>query len=336
LIIEETMFSSRIARALLWLCAAAALVPGVSFAQQFPSKPIRLLLGYSPGGGMDTLARLYAPKLQEILGVPIVIENRPGASELMAAQPVMHAPPDGYTLWLGSGGALVQGPGVEVRPDLPHPLKNFTPIALIAEGEAVLLVRNGVSANAMSELVSYAKANPGKLNYGSAGVGSGSHLTVEYLMALTGASMSHIPYKGDADSTRAAMAGDVDFVMAMVQTAVPLVTQGKLKPIAVTGPQRVEPLPNLPTVAESGVPELRAVGSYTFYGLMGPARMPPAVVQRLNDAFVKVAAMPDVAQKLRDVSLRPNNGSAAAFSQYIEKELAKWQEVRGKVKVGTY
>lgn len=327
------MFVSRFARALLLVCVAA-LSPALSSAQQFPSKPIRILLGYAAGGGMDSLARLYQPKLQEILGTPVVIENRPGASELMAALPTLNAPADGYTLWIGSGGALTQGPSV--RNDLPYnTLKNFTPIALIAEGEAVLLVKKDSPMNSMGDLVSYAKANPGKLNYGSAGVGSGSHLTVEYLMSLTGGAMLHIPYKGDVESTRDAMAGNVDFVMAMVQTAAPLVAEGKLKPIAVTGSQRVKALPDLPTVAESGVPELKGVGSYTFYGLMGPAGMPPAVVQRLNEAFNKVAAMPDVAQRLREVSLRPANASPAAFSQYLEKETVKWQQLRGKVKIGS-
>lgn len=327
------MRTSRLARTILFVCAAA-LTPVLASAQQFPSKPIRILLGYAAGGGMDTLARLYQPKLQEILGVPVVVENKPGASELMAALPTLNAPADGYTLWIGSGGALTQGPSV--RSDLPYStLKNFTPIALIAEGEAVLLVKKDAPVQSMEQLVSYAKANPGKLNYGSAGVGSGSHLTVEYLMSLTGGSMLHVPYKGDVESTRDAMAGNVDFVMAMVQTAAPLVNEGRLKAIAVTGPQRVKALPDLPTVMESGVPELKGVGSYTFYGLMGPAGMPPAVVQRLNEAFVKVASMPDVAKRLSDVSLRPSNASPAAFTQYLESETANWQKLRGKVKVGS-
>lgn len=327
------MLSSRLARTFLFLCATA-LTPVLACAQQFPSKPIRILLGYAAGGGMDTLARLYQPKLQELLGVPVVVENKPGASELMAALPTLNAPADGYTLWIGSGGALTQGPSV--RSDLPYTtLKNFTPIALIAEGEAVLLVKKDSPVHSMDDLVSYSKANPGKLNYGSAGVGSGSHLTVEYLMSLTGGAMLHVPYKGDVESTRDAMAGNVDFVMAMVQTAAPLVTEGRLKAIAVTGSQRVKALPDLPTVAESGVPELKGVGSYTFYGLMGPAGMPAAVVQRLNEAFVKVANMPDVAKRLSDVSLRPSNASPAAFTQYLEKETANWQKLRGKVKVGS-
>lgn len=327
------MLRAKFIRTFLLTCAAATLIPGTSFAQQFPSKPIRILLGYSPGGGMDTLARLLQPKLQEILGTSVVIENKPGASELLAATPTMHAPADGYTLWVGSASSLVQGPGV--RSDLPYTLKNFTPIALMAEGEAILLVKKDSPLNSVKDLVSYAKANPGKLNYGSAGVGAGSHLTVEYLMSLTGGSMSHIPYKGDVESTRDAMAGSLDFVMAMVSTAAPLVTEGKLKALAVTGPQRIKALPDLPTVAESGVPELASSGAYTFYGLMGPAGMPPAVVQRINEAFSKVAAMPDVAQRLREMNLRPSTISPAAFTQYLEKEAARWQQLRGKVKVGS-
>lgn len=329
------MQSSKLIRALIGLCLVAPLLlPASAPAQQLSSKPIRLLVGYSPGGGMDSLARLYAAKLPDLLHVPVVVENRPGASEVLAATPVMNAAPDGHTLWIGSGGALTQGPGV--RTDLPYdPLKSFTPIALIAQGEAVFLVRKDAPMNSMGDLITYAKANPGKLTYGSAGLGSGSHLTSEYILTLTGASILHVPYKGEAESTRDTMAGNVDVTMAMVATAVPLISDGKLKPLAVTGTQRVKSLPNLPTVAESGVPELREVGSYTFYALMGPPGMSPALVKQLNEAFNKVAQMPDVAQRLQDVSLRPGNGSPEAFAKQLEEDLAKWKKLRGKVKVGS-
>lgn len=324
---------SRSVRLLIGTCAMLAMMPFATAAEQYPSRPIHLLLGYAAGGGMDYLARLIGPKLEQQLGVPVVIENRTGASELMASRPVMTAAPDGYMLWLASGGAAVQGPGV--RTDLHYdPLKDFTPIALLAEGEAVLLVNNAAPVKSMKDLAAYTKAHPGKLSYGSAGVGSGSHLTVEYLMSLTGGSMLHVPYKGDVESTRDAMAGNVDFVMAMVQTSTPLVKEGRLTALAVTGPQRVQSLPDVPTVAESGIPELAKVGSYTFYGVMGPAGTPPALVKQLNEAFNKALQAPDVAQKLKDISLRAPNVGPAEFGQYLQRELAKWQALRGKVKVG--
>jgi tripartite-type tricarboxylate transporter receptor subunit TctC len=302
-------------------------------AQQLSSKPVRLMVGYSPGGGMDNIARLYAAKLPDLLHTPVIVENRPGASEILAATPVMNAAPDGHTLWIASGGALAQGPGV--RTDLPYdPLKSFTPIALIAQGEAIFLMRKDSPINSMSDLITYAKAHPGKLTYGSAGVGSGSHLTAEYILALTGASILHVPYKGEAESTRDTIGGNVDVTMAMVATAVPIIADGKLKPIAVTGTQRLKSLPDLPTVAESGVPELREVGSYTYYALMGPPGMPPELVKQLNEAFNKIAQMPDVAQRLQEVSLRPGSGSPEAFKKLLEDDLAKWKKLRGKVKVG--
>ena len=327
------MFNFSITRRVAATAVAAALLPLAGTAQPLSDKPIRLMVGYSPGGGMDSLARLYAAKLPELLKVPVIVENRPGASEILAAQPVMRAPPDGHTLWIGSGGALVQGPGV--RTDLPYdPIKDFTPIALIADGEAVFLVKKDSPLNSMGDLIAYARANPGKLAYGSAGMGSGSHLTAEYILALTGASALHVPYKGEADSVRDNIAGNLDVSMAMVATAVPLIKDGKLKPLGVTGTRRINALPALSTIAESGVPELKDVGSYTFYALMGPAGMAPDLVKQLNDAFNKVAQMPEVAQRLRDVSLRPGSGSPEAFRKQLQEDLAKWQKLRGKVKVG--
>ncbi|CAN7142118.1 MULTISPECIES: Bug family tripartite tricarboxylate transporter substrate binding protein [unclassified Variovorax] len=323
-----------IVRTLAMACAAA-LVAGGAHAQQFPSRPIKILIGYGAGGGTDSLARLYAAKLQEVLNTPVVIDNKPGASELLAAQPVMNAAPDGYTLWIGTGGALAQNPGV--RRDLPYDvLKNFTPIALLAEAEAVLILKPGVPVSSLPELVDYGKANPGKLNYGSGGIGSGNHLQMEYLISVTGASFTHIPYKSEAEITRDAMAGNVDLSMITAQFAVPLVNEGKVKAIAVTGAQRLKSLPNVPSVAEAGGSALKSMGSYTFFGLMGPARMPAPIVQRLNEAFNKVSAMPEVDQRMREVMfLRPKVAPPEEYRQYLERELAKWRELSKTVKIGT-
>jgi tripartite-type tricarboxylate transporter receptor subunit TctC len=317
------------------LSAALISAAGGLHAQQFPSHPIKVLIGYGPGGGTDSLARLYAAKLQEVLNTPVVIENKPGASELLAAQPVMNAAPDGYTLWIGTGGALAQSPGV--RRDLPYDLmKNFTPIALLAEAEAVIIVRPSVPVNSLPELIAYGKAHPGKLNYGSGGIGSGNHLQMEYLISVTGASFTHIPYKSESEITRDAMGGNVDLSMITAQFAVPLVNEGKLKAIAVTGAQRLKALPGVPSVAEAGGSALKSMGSYTFFGLMGPTRMPPAVVQRLNEAFNKVSTMPDVDQRMREVMfLRPKVVSPDEYRQHLERELGKWRELSKTVKIGT-
>ena len=317
------------------LACAAVFATSVSQADQFPSRPIKILIGYGAGGTTDTLARYYVAKLQEVLNTPLIVDNKPGASEMLAAQPVMNAQPDGYTLWMGTGGALAQNPGI--RKDLPYDiLKNFTPIALVAEAEAVVVVRPNVPVNSFPELIAYGKANPGKLNYGSGGIGSGNHLQMEYLISVTGASYTHIPYKSEAEITRDIMGGNVDISMVTAQIALPLLNDGKVRALAVTGTQRIKAMPNVPSVAEAGVPELKSMGSYTFFGLMGPAGMPPAVVQRLNEAFNKVSAMPDVDQRMRETMMvRPKTVSPEEYRQVLERELGKWRELSKTVKIGT-
>lgn len=316
------------------LAATAMLVAGAACAQAFPSRPIKIFVGYGAGGATDTLARFYATKLQDVLGTSVVIENKPGAQELLAALPVMNAPADGYTLWMGTGGALAQNPGV--RHDLPYDLlKNFTPVAMVSEAEAIMFVRSDVPVNSLPELLAFGKANPGKLNYGSGGIGSGNHLQMEYLSSLTGTSFTHIPYKSDVEVTRDIMAGNVDIGMIISQFALPLIKEGKVKPIAVTGPQRLKELPNLPTFAEAGGAPLRTMGSYTFFGVMAPAGLPAPVLQRLNDAFNKVGAMPEVAQRMRDLVQRPSVASPGEFRAYLERELSKWREVGKTVKLAT-
>lgn len=323
-------------RAMLSAAAALAMAAAVpALAQPYPSKPIRIVLGYGAGGGMDNLARLYGPKLSEILGQPIVIENKPGAGEIVAAQAVMNAPADGYTLWLAAASALVQGPAV--RTDLPYTIeKNFVPVSLIGEAQGIVIVRNQIPINNLKELVAYAKASPGKLNYGTSGIGSGNHLATELFMAQTGAAMTHIPYKSAIENMQAAMAGNVDYAIDIAQTVIPLATEGKLKAIAVTGANRMHALPNVPTIAETGVPGLiNNTDPFTFYGLMAPAGTPPQVVQRINEAVNKVASMPDVVEKMRNVfTLQPYVGTSASYGQFLLKESTKWKLLSGKVKVG--
>jgi tripartite-type tricarboxylate transporter receptor subunit TctC len=328
------MFLKALMRTVGLVCAVAAS-SAIAQAQEYPSKPIKILVGFAAGGGVDTVARLYAQKLHEAFNVPIIVENRPGASELLAAMPVIRSEPDGYTLWMTSASSLVRAPGV--RTDLPYdPLKNLTFISRVATVEANYVVKNDLNINTVSELIDYALKNPGKLNYGSAGIGSSNHLLVEQLKLLTKTDMVHIPYKSDSEVAREVAAGTIDFGIAITPFTVPFVLDGRIKAIGVTGSQRVEALPDVPTIDEGSVQELKGLGNYLFYGLVGPADMPQAVVQKLNNALTEAARMPDVIERLGKQNFQPVTGTPEEFRKHIEKELPKWKEVGKTVKVGNY
>lgn len=324
------MILSNIRRSILLACATT-LVAGATYAQNFPSKPIKIVVGFSAGGGTDTVARLYAAKLQDILKTPVVVENKPGAYELIAAQALMAAPADGYTLWLGTTGSLVQGPSVRSMPY--DPLKSFTHVGRIAEVDGVFAVKKGFPASSFSELIAYAKANPGKVNYGSAGVGAPNHLLTEYISTLTNVSMTHIPFKSDAEVARELTAGTIDFAIAIPTTLVPFANEGKINAIALAGSHRLKTLPNTPTMAEGNIKELKSLSVYAFFGIVGPAGMPSAVTQVLSDAFNKAAVMPDIVQRFEGLSIRASTSSPTEFRQYVEKELTQWSEVAKKIKL---
>jgi len=312
-----------------------AFAVGAAQAQQYPSRPIKILVGFAAGGGVDTIARIYAHKLQEILGTPIIVENKPGASELQAITPLVNAQPDGYTLMMTSASSMVRGPGV--RTDLPYdPLKQMTFIAKPATVEAAYVVRNDLPIKTVPELLAYARANPKKLNYGSAGIGSSNHLLTEQMKMLTKTELVHIPYKSDAEVAREMAAGTLDFAIAITTFTVPFIKDNKIRAIGVTGAQRVAALPNVPTLDESGVQELKDLGNYLFYGLVGPANLPQPIVAKLNDAMNKAAEMPDVAQRLQGAQFRPATSTPDEFRQLIESELAKWKEIGKTVKVGNF
>jgi tripartite-type tricarboxylate transporter receptor subunit TctC len=321
------------ARMFLAACAIVAAAP--ASAQQYPSRPIRILVGFAAGGGVDTVARAYGQKLQEILGVPVIVENKPGASELQAIVPVINSQPDGYTLLMTSASSLVRGPGV--RTDLPYdPLKQMTFISRTATVEALYVVKNSLPIHSVPELIAYAKANPGKLNYGSAGIGSSNHLLTEQLKMLTGTDMVHIPFKSDAEVARELAAGTLDFAIAITSFTVPFAKDGKIRPLAVTGAQRIAALPAVPTLEEGTVHELKGLGNYLFYGLVGPAGLPVQVVARLNEAMNKAAAMPDLVQRLETMNMHPTSSSPGEFRHLVESELPTWKQVGKTVKIGNF
>ena len=312
------------------LAGAAALAGIPARAQQFPSRPIKLLVGFGAGGSGDILARLYALKISEVLNTPIVVENKPGAFQLAAINPLLSAPADGYTLMLGTGGALVQGP--VVRKDLPYdPLKDFTYIAMLTASQGVFIVHPSLPVHTMSELIAYSKANPGKLNYGSAGLGAINHLLPAYIAAVTGGSLTHIPLKSDAELVRDTVAGTLHVSATTTQFAMPMIQEKRVRPIAVTGAQRLKALPEVPTLSEERQEELKGFNGYTFYTLIGPRGMPAAVVEKLNEAANKVSAMPDVTTRLQSLYMEAMPGTPAACRQFVEKELVKWREVGRKV-----
>lgn len=319
-------------RALLLASTAALATP--AFAQgALSSRPIRLLVGFAAGGATDVMARLYANELSTLLGNPVVVDNKPGASQLVAIRTLMTSPPDGHTLFLAAGSALASGPGVFT--DLPYdPLKDFSPIAMLATAPGVFFVNPDLPIKSMRELIDYARANPGKMNYGSAGVGASNHLQTEFLKVAAKIDMTHVPYKSDLEVAREVAAGTIQFALTVAQAATPLVQAGKLRAIAVTGNQRLKLLPDTPSLSEAGVPTLAGIDSYTSYGLVGPAGMSADLVRTLNDAVNKVTALPRVSDKMRDpMNFNPERWSAAKLREYIEAEVPKWREVGKSIKM---
>ena len=322
---------TRLARAAL-LMTAAAFAAANAPAQSLPSRPIRILVGFAPGGATDLVARLYAQQLKDALGAPVIVENKAGASELMAIRTLMASPPDGSTLWLAAGSSLTMGPAV--RKDLPYdPVKDFTQIGLVATAPGVFFVHPSVPVRTLGELIAYAKENPGKLNYGSAGVGSSSHLQMEYLLKAAGISMIHIPYKAANESVQAVAGGSVHVGLAPAQPVIALASDGKVRAVAVTSTRRLTALLDVPTMAEAATGELKGLSGYTFYGLVGPAKLPNDIVVKINAAINKVSAMPEVAEKMREgFSAEPATSTPASYRRYVDKELAKWREIAKSLK----
>jgi tripartite-type tricarboxylate transporter receptor subunit TctC len=329
---KETLvrIALRLCRAALACCLFAAA--GAAAADDFPQKPIRMLLGFSAVGSTDAIARLYATKLAEILKVPVVVENRAGAGQLVAIRALMSSPADGYTLFLGSGSAMSQGPGV--RKDLPYdPLKDFSMVALVGQTQGVVFTSPSLPVKTMGELVQYAKKHPGELNYGSSGVGSASHLQIEYIMNLAGITMTHIPYKADKEIITAMGEGSVQVGLGPLQGATPFIKDGRVRAMAVTGSKREAALPGVPAMSEVNVPGLADVEPYTYYALVGPKGLDPAVARKINDAVNQASRMPDLAAMLRQQLYEPGTGSPEDLRKFIERDLQKWRKLGDKIKL---
>ncbi len=292
--------------ALLFLAAAA-------FAQTFPSKPVRIVVPFPPGGGADTLARILEPKLAGIWAQPIVVENRPGASGHIGAEFVAKSAPDGCTLLMSSTASLTE-----------KNVDQFAPVSLVSASAYIVTANPGVAAANIRELIALAKANPGKLSFGSSGTGAASHLSAELFKAMAGVDLLHVPYKGTGQALADLLAGHVNLMFAPAQTVMPYVRAGKLKAFAVTGLKRSEILPYLPTVAESGLPGYEAVG---WFGLLAPAATPKATVAKLSVEANRVLAMSDVREKMLGLGADPAGNTPEEFARFIRADQAKWSRL---------
>ena len=309
-------------RVFLVAMLAAATLSSAS-AQTYPSKPIRLVVPFPPGGAVDFYARVVQEPLSEALGQPVVIDNRAGAGGMIGADHVAKAASDGYTLLLGNIASLAINVGI--YPKMPYdPAKDFTPIMRTVDVNYVLVVHPSVPANSVGELVAYAKANPGKLSYGSAGSGSMPHLSTELFKVLTGTDMVHVPYKGGGPMVTDLLGGSVQLVIADQANLMPHVKSGKLRALAVASPKRSAIYPELPTIAEAGLAGYEATA---WQGLVGPPSLPPDIVKRLNQALAKVMAMPAVRERLLAGGLDPVPDTPEEFGRFIRSEIAKWSKI---------
>ncbi len=308
---------------MLAVCAAMtalAVLPGARAADAYPAKPVRLLVGFPPGGANDLVARAVATKLGPRLGQQVVVDNRPGAGGNIATQQVARAAPDGYTMLLGSVSSLAMGPAM-YRDVGYDPLADFAPVTQAVGVSSMVTVHPSLPAKSLKDLVALAKRRPGQLNVGTPGTGSIAHLGLELLKRTAGIEVVHIPYKGGGPAVIDAMAGQIECLVSLISTSAPHVKSGRLRGLAVSSGQRSPALPEIPTIAENGYPGYEASG---WLGLLFPAKTPDAIVQRVYKDAVAVINMADVREQLLNVGIDPAPSSPEAFRAYIKVEFAKW------------
>src|SRR5262245_17057157 len=308
------------------LAAVCALAPSAVAAQgaadAYPAKPVRIVIGLAPGGGTDIQARLFAQKLSEGFGRSFVVENRTGAGGTVAYALIAKSPPDGYTL-LGATSGYTITPSVYAK--LPYdPIKDFAPISLVAQAPFLLLTHPALPVRSVKDLLALARAKPGMLDCGSAGHGSSTHMAFELFKALSGAKITHIPYKGTGPALIDGIAGQVHMLFGNVLSTMSHVKAGRLRALAVTTGKRSTVLPELPTIAESGVPGYEDT---TWFGMIAPAGTPPAIVNRLNAELIKAARSAEVVERLAPDGGEPVGNSPEQFAQLINAEIARWRKV---------
>jgi tripartite-type tricarboxylate transporter receptor subunit TctC len=309
------------------IAACALFTPATSlFAQNFPSKPIRWVVAAPAGSSLDVIARALQDKLKDSLGQPVVVENRPQAGGTVGTNEVAKAAPDGHTWLLGFNGPVAFAPFLYSK--LPYnPLKDLAPVVLLTSQPNVLAVNANVPANSVAELVALLKASPGKYNYASVGNGSSSHLTMEYLKALTGTYAVHIPFNGGPPAALSTAGGDTQILATVPTLILPQVRAGRMKALAVTGKERYSLTPDLPTMAQSGVKELVNFEAIAWNGVLMPAGTPRAVIERVNSAINTAMKDAAVQERLKTAGLDAVGGTPEAFGKLIGDEAAKWEPI---------
>jgi tripartite-type tricarboxylate transporter receptor subunit TctC len=316
------------------LCACLLALPAQVLAQpapnkaasavdRFPDRPIRLLVGFTPGGGADTAARPVAQRLAEAIGQQVVVDNRPGSSGNVAADIVARANPDGYTLLFGTIANFAINPMIFERLTY-DPVRDFAPITLAASPVNVLVVHPSVQANTMKELIALVRAKPNAFNYGTSGIGGAGHLAGELLALLGGMTLTHVPYKGGSAAIADLIGGNIPIVITVVPGAVPQVKAGRARLLAVTTAKRSSLLPDVPTIAESGLPGFEA---NNWYGIVAPSKTPRPVIDRLNSELVKVLSSSGLREIYSNQGIEAIPSTPAEFTAYIRSEIAKWSKV---------
>ena len=310
----------------LLLAGAALPVAGPALAQSaappWPTKPLRMIIGFAPGGPTDIVARVVAQRLSEQIGQPVLVDNKPGAGGNLAADLAAKAAPDGHTLFYNTS-AITIAPALYGK--VPYDtLKDFVPVSTTATNAMIVMVHPSVPARTIQEFVAHAKANPGKLNYGSSGTGTITHLATAALASALGLQMTHVPYKGSAPSLLDTAAGVVQLMTDTVNSALPYLRDGRLRPLAVTMPRRLAVLPDVPTLAETVLPGMEMSA---WQGVVVPAGTPPAIVQRLNGELRRVLAHEETRQKLIAQGTEILGSTPDEYAAYLRSELARWSKV---------
>jgi len=306
-----------------WLTALCFALATTAWAQPYPSKPVRIIVPFVPGGNVDITARTVAPALGDALGQPVVVENRPGAAGMVGAQAMMGSPADGYTLMMGSNSSLAVAPNL--YPNWPYdPVKGIAPISNLAITPFVLVVKLGLPAQSLADFVRLAKERPGQLSMASGGNGSSNHLVGELFQTITGLKFSHVPYKGTGAALVDLAGGQVDLLFDQASSTVPNVRGGKIRALAVASSSRQGALPDTPTFAEAG---LRDFEIDNFTGLVGPAGMPADAVAKVHAAAVKALATPQVRERFASLGVQPVGNTPEQFGAVIREDLARWSKV---------